>query len=133
MPTNVLIVDDSVTMRKIIRRTLKLSGFGGGTVLEAGDGLQALAVLERELVDLVIVDVNMPNMNGEEYLQHIRLDPMQLFLAVLVVSSDRSQDRIDRMMALGARGYITKPFVPETLGIEMTKIIGGPQDVDSPF
>ncbi len=133
MAFNVLIVDDSSTMRKIIRRILRLSGFPVGVCHEAADGAEALALLRREPVDVAIVDVNMPNMNGEEFLEHIEQEVAQQSLAVLVVSSDRSQGRIDRMMALGARGYITKPFVPETLGAEMTKIVGGAQDADGSF
>jgi len=125
MAYNVLIVDDSPGMRKVIRRVLTLSGFETGLCHEAGDGLEALAMLERESVDIVLTDVNMPNMNGEELIERLSVHPIFSGIPVIVVSTDRSEDRLHRMLALGAKGYVTKPFVPETLGAAMNKLIGG--------
>lgn len=133
MAFNVLIVDDSASMRKVIRRVLMLSGFDVGSCLEAGDGLEALAVLEREWMDVVVTDINMPNMNGEELLEKLSADVMRCSIPVLVVSTDRSDDRLKRMMALGARGYVTKPFLPETLGAAMAQIMGEPGHASSAF
>jgi two-component system chemotaxis response regulator CheY len=124
MAFNVLIVDDSPSMRKVIRRVLMLSGFDVGTCLEAGDGLEALTILDVEWMDVVVTDINMPNMNGEQLIETLAADPMRSSIPVLVVSTDRSDDRLKRMLALGARGYVTKPFVPETLGAAMAKIVG---------
>ena len=133
MAFNVLIVDDSASMRKVIRRVLMLSGFDVGSCLEAGDGLEALEVLEREWMDVVVTDINMPNMNGEELLEKLSADVMRCSIPVLVVSTDRSDDRLKRMMALGARGYVTKPFLPETLGAAMAQIMGEPGHASSAF
>ncbi len=133
MAFNVLIVDDSASMRKVIRRVLMLSGFDVGSCLEAGDGLEALEVLEREWMDVVVTDINMPNMNGEELLEKLSADAMRCSIPVLVVSTDRSDDRLKRMMALGARGYVTKPFLPETLGAAMAQIMGEPGHASSAF
>jgi two-component system chemotaxis response regulator CheY len=124
MAYNVLIVDDSPGMRKVIRKMLGVSGFVTGLCLEAGDGLEALDVLNREPVHIVLTDINMPNMNGEELMEQIAIHPDRRHLAVLVISTDRSEERMQRMLALGARGYVTKPFVPRTLGYALTKLTG---------
>lgn len=125
MAYNVLIVDDSPSMRKVIRRILMLSGFETGTCLEAGDGIEALAVLATTAVDIVLTDINMPNMNGEEFIKKLAEDPLRNSIPVLVVSTDRSDDRLRSMLALGAKGYVTKPFAPETLGNALNSMIGG--------
>lgn len=122
MAYNVLIVDDSPGMRKVIRKMLGQSGFETGLCVEAGDGLEALAVLAKESVDIVFTDINMPNMNGEELMERISVTPAYKHLLVLVVSTDRSEERMQRMTALGAKGYVTKPFVPRTLGYALTKL-----------
>ncbi len=124
MAGNVLIVDDSPSMRKVIRRVLMLSGFETGLCLEAGDGLEALAVLEREPIDIVMTDINMPNMDGEQLLERLATDPRFHHLPVMVISTDRSEVRLHRMIALGAKGYVTKPFTPETLGAAMAGLMG---------
>ena len=125
MACKVLIVDDSPGMRKVIRRVLMLSGFEVGACLEAGDGLEALALLQRETVDAVLTDINMPNMNGEQLLERLSSDPVHCRIPVLVISTDRSEDRLRRMLAFGAKGYVTKPFVPETLGAAMARLMEG--------
>lgn len=122
MAYNVLIVDDSPGMRKVIRKMLGQSGFATEQCLEAGDGIEALAVLDKERVDIVFTDINMPNMNGEELMERISVTPSHQHLLVLVVSTDRSEERMQRMLALGAKGYVTKPFVPRTLGYALTKM-----------
>ncbi len=123
MPSNVLIVDDSRGMRNVIRRVLLLSGFETGLCLEAGDGLEALEVLEREKIDIVLTDINMPNMNGEELVEKLFADPWLCRIPILVISTDRSDERMQRMLALGAKGYVTKPFVPEQLGAALAKLM----------
>lgn len=125
MVYNVLIVDDSPGMRKVIRKMLQQSGFATGVCLEAGDGLEALRVLQKEPVDIVLTDINMPNMNGEELMEQISINPERKHLSVVVVSTDRSEERMQRMLALGAKGYVTKPFVPRTLGYLLTKMTVG--------
>jgi two-component system chemotaxis response regulator CheY len=122
MTYNVLIVDDSPGMRKVIRKMLGQSGFETNLCIEAGDGIEALAALAKERVDIVFTDINMPNMNGEELMQRISVTPAYKHLLVLVISTDRSEERMQRMLALGAKGYVTKPFVPRTLGYALTKL-----------
>ena len=122
MVYRILIVDDSPGMRKVIKKTLGQSGFPAEVYFEAGDGIEALDVLSKEDVDIVFTDINMPNMNGEELMEQISLKPEYRRLLVIVVSTDRSEERMQRMSALGAKGYVTKPFVPRTIGYTLTKL-----------
>jgi two-component system chemotaxis response regulator CheY len=128
MPFNILIVDDSPAMRRVVRRVVDLSGFDVGKYLEAGDGEQALTVLRSEWVDLIVTDINMPGMDGEELLLAVRGDSLLAQIPVLVVSTDQSAARIDGMMANGANGYISKPFQPAALSAQMSRLLGGSPD-----
>jgi two-component system chemotaxis response regulator CheY len=122
---SVLIVDDSSAMRKFIRRVLDLSGLELGECLDAADGQQALDLLRANWIDIVMTDINMPVMNGEELLEKLAVDPVLRSIPVLVVSTDRSPARLARMLSLGARDYVTKPFLPETLRDVMEKLLAG--------
>jgi two-component system chemotaxis response regulator CheY len=122
---NVLIIDDSPAMRKFIRRVLALSGVEIGECLDAGDGQEALNVLQANWVDIVLTDINMPNMNGEQFMEKMAGDPLLSSIPVLVVSTDRSDARMKRMLGLGAKDYLTKPFLPEQLGGVLGKLLGG--------
>jgi two-component system chemotaxis response regulator CheY len=125
MAFNILIVDDSPAMRKVVRRVVDISGVRVGKYLEAGDGVQALTILRSERVDLVMTDINMPDMNGEELLVAVRHDRGLADIPVLVVSTDRSETRIRQMIAAGASGYISKPFLPAALSGEIHRLLGG--------
>lgn len=125
MAFNVLIIDDSPAMRKFIRRVLALSGVEIGECLDAGDGQEALNVLRANWVDIVLTDINMPNMNGEQFMEKMAEDPLLSSIPVLVVSTDRSDARMKRMLGLGAKDYLTKPFLPEQLGGVLGKVLGG--------
>jgi two-component system chemotaxis response regulator CheY len=122
---NVLIIDDSPAMRKFIRRVLTLSGVEIGECLDAADGQEALNVLRANWVDIVLTDINMPNMNGEQFMEKMAGDPLLSSIPVLVVSTDRSDARMKRMLGLGAKDYLTKPFLPEQLGGVLGKVLGG--------
>lgn len=110
-------------MRSFIRRVVALSGAPVRAMIEAEDGLQALEVLRRQHVDLVLSDINMPRMNGEELLRRICSDPALSSVPVIVVSTDASQCRTEVMLSLGARGYIKKPFQPEALRAEIERVL----------
>jgi len=128
MAFNILIVDDSPAMRRVVKRVVDLSGVDVGNYLEAGDGLQALTVLRAEWVDLVLTDINMPEMDGEELLLEVRKDENLKSIPVLVVSTDQTEARIAQMLALGADGYISKPFAPAALSEELHRLLGGVPD-----
>ncbi len=124
MAYNVLLVDDSPAMRSFLRRVLDLSGITVGTCLEAGNGQEALEVLRREWVDVVLTDLNMPTMDGEQFVRVVEQDESLRSIPVVVVSTDRTEGRIRQMMALGAKGYVAKPFPPETLREELENVLG---------
>jgi len=124
MGLSVLIVDDSTVMRGFIRRVMNLSGFQFETCLEASDGTEALAVLAEQWVDVILTDINMPRMNGEELVRRLEQDELTRSIPVVVVSTDSTDSRIHQMRLLGARGYVTKPFQPETLRDELERVLG---------
>ncbi len=124
MAYSVLIVDDSPVMRRFIRRVLTLSGFEVGECNEAGNGEEALAQLNAHRVDVILTDINMPRMNGEELLQRLEADGVLKNIPALVISTDATKERILRMLALGAEGYMSKPFTPETLREELERVLG---------
>ncbi|MEN6534363.1 MAG: response regulator [Bryobacteraceae bacterium] len=125
MAYRVLIVDDSPVMRSFIRRVMDVSGFECDRCLEAGDGEEALGLLRGEWVDIILTDINMPRMNGEQLLENLSEDDCLRSIPVLVVSTDATETRIQSMISLGAKGYVAKPFTPETLGRELTRLLGG--------
>jgi two-component system chemotaxis response regulator CheY len=125
MAFNILIVDDSPAMRRVVRRVVEIAGVDVGKYLEAGNGIEALALLRSDWVDLVMTDINMPDMDGEQLLVEVRNDPILATIPVLVVSTDRSETRAKKMMSLGADGYVSKPFLPTTLSQEMYRLLGG--------
>jgi two-component system, chemotaxis family, chemotaxis protein CheY len=124
MAFSVLIVDDSAVMRGFIRRVMALSGFEASECWEASDGEEALLRLREHPVDVILTDVNMPKMNGEEFLCRLETDVRLRDVPTLVISTDATKARILRMLSLGADGYITKPFSPEALREELERILG---------
>jgi two-component system chemotaxis response regulator CheY len=111
---NVLIVDDSSVMRSIIRRALTMTGFEFGEVIEASNGQEGLDALGSHWVDFALVDINMPVMNGEEMIQRMRAMPEAANLPVIVVSTEGSLTRIERLEQQGAK-FVHKPFTPEAI------------------
>ncbi len=123
MPFRILIVDDSPAMRSFVRRVLDMSGFGVGQCLEASNGEEALALLAGGAADVILTDINMPVMDGEELIRRVEADERLRTIPVVVISTDRTTSRIDSMLALGARGYVAKPFRPETLRDELERVL----------
>ena len=124
MAFNVLIVDDSSTMRAVIKKTIKVSGFNVGQFLEAGDGEQALDVLKDEWVDLVLSDINMPNMNGLELIGKMHADEIMRTIPVVMVTTEAGEDKVKQSKELGAVGYIKKPFQPQDIKNTLCRIMG---------
>ena len=113
MGKNVLLVDDSSTMRKIIGRSLRQAGIAFDNIFEAGDGLEALEVLENESVDIVLSDINMPNMDGIAFLREKSTRDHMKNIPVLMISTETGDDIIGEAKSLGALGAIKKPFTPD--------------------
>lgn len=126
MAINVLLIDDSAVMRAMILKSLQMSGVPLGTVYQATNGQEGLAVLREHWVDLVMLDMSMPVMRGDEMLAQVRADPAIAALPVLVVSSERASERVERMEELGAV-YLPKPFLPEQLRDLVLELTGAPQ------
>ena len=128
MAYRVLIVDDSPAMRAFVRRVIQLSGFELAACFEAGNGLEALDLLSAEWVDAILTDINMPAMDGERFLEALQNSDLLRNIPAIVISTDATSHRIDRMLALGARGYLSKPFLPENLREELERTLGVPHD-----
>lgn len=123
MAYNVLVVDDSAVMRKMVVRSLQLSKVPLGDVLEAGSGEEALRVVNDHWVDMATIDLNMPGMDGEALIDAIRAHPSWSALPLIVISSEVSEERIARVKAKGA-AFIKKPFAPETLRTSIQILMG---------
>jgi two-component system chemotaxis response regulator CheY len=126
MAYRILIVDDSPAMRTFVRRVLEASGFELAECLNAGNGQEALDVLDQRSVDAVLTDINMPVLDGEEFLRRMSSSGTLRSIPVIVISTDGTAKRITRLLALGARGYVTKPFLPEQLRAELERTLGVP-------
>lgn len=124
MALQILIVDDSPAMRAFIRRVVRLSGIEVGEYFEASNGADALAQLAAHPVDAVLTDINMPVMNGEEFVRKMREDGPFQSTPVIVISTDATVNRIHTMLSLGAVGYLQKPFGPEQLRNELDRVLG---------
>lgn len=124
MAYRILIVDDSPAMRTFIRRVIEISGFDLAACHEAADGREALALLRGESVDAILTDINMPGIDGEELTRALAADEKLRRVPVLVVSTDGTGQRMERLLAAGARGYIAKPFLPEQLRAALERILG---------
>jgi two-component system chemotaxis response regulator CheY len=110
-----LIVDDSATMRAMVRRAATLSGVAIGAILEAGNGVEALEVLEQHTVDAVFTDINMPVMNGVELLQRMAASGRWDRVLRVIISTDGSEVRRQQVSALNVSQYVQKPVRPEAV------------------
>jgi len=128
MAFHLMIVDDSPSMRAFIVRVIWLSGLEVGLCMQASNGQEALDLLQQNWIDIVLTDINMPVMNGEEFVCCLEKDVMLRTIPVLVVSTDGSEHRVQRMMSLGAKGYVKKPFSPELLRKSMEDLLGVTHD-----
>ncbi len=124
MSHNVLIVDDSATIRQMIKRTMVLAGLNVGEVYEASNGIEALAQLNDHEVAVVIVDINMPTMNGIQLLTRMKENARLKDLPIVIASTEGSQQRIEQLETIGAAGYVRKPFQPEKLRDVLTPLLG---------
>lgn len=124
MAFNVLIVDDSSSMRAVIKKIIKVSGFNVGQYWEAADGNEAMDILKKEWVDLVLSDINMPNMSGLELISTMNADETLRAIPVVMVTTEGSDEKVNRAKDLGARGYIKKPFLPEDIKMTLCEIMG---------
>ncbi len=123
MSINVLIVDDSGVMRAMILKSMRMSGLQLGEVHQAGNGQEGLDELEEHWIDLVIVDINMPVMNGEEMIDRMKENREFADIPIVVISTEGSKSRLERLKQKGA-AFIHKPFSPETIRDTVRSIMG---------
>ena len=121
---HVLIVDDSPILRAAIKKVVKLAGISEDRIFEAGNGVEALEVLETVWIDLVLLDLNMPVMDGEEFARELRKREDLSDVAVVVVSTEANRERLDRMRKLGVAHTLRKPFEPEDLCRLIADVLG---------
>ena len=120
-----LIVDDSSIVRKAFGKAVKLSGLDVGTIYEAENGKRALAVLRSQAVDLVLLDINMPEMSGIEFMHVVRSEPALKDTRVVVISTEGSRARKEELARLAVIDYLRKPITPEALTDSVTRLLGG--------
>jgi len=117
----ILVVDDSKTVRESLKFFLKEGGYN---VLEGADGREALEVLKSSKADLVITDVNMPNLDGLGLIEELRKSSDNKFTPILVLTTESQQSIMEKGKALGATGWIVKPFDSEKVLAVIRKVIG---------
>lgn len=112
---DVLIVDDSAAIRKILRRVMLQAEVPLGRVIEAADGVEALSILNREKVNLILSDLNMPNMDGLQLLSAVKSDKGLKSVPVVMVTTEGSSAKVMEALNLGAANYVRKPFTAEQI------------------
>ena len=124
MSFNILIVDDSKTIRSVIKKTLDIAGVPVGDLYEAENGQVALDVMNSNWIDLVFADINMPVMTGIEMVEKMSEDKTLEKTPVIIVSTEGSKTRIDDLLKLGVRAYLRKPINPEDLRNIVQEVMG---------
>ena len=115
MAFNILVADDSATMRAVIKKTVSMAGVPVGEFFEAENGIQALQVLAEEWVDVILSDINMPEMGGMELLKEVKKNEVYERIPLIFITTESSDTRKEEAEKYGVAGYIQKPFVPETI------------------
>ncbi len=120
-----LIVDDSSVMRKIVARSLRQADIDVTEVLEAGNGAEALGILRENQVDLILCDINMPVMDGLEFIKQLPTVEKAKGVPVIMVTTEGSESHVVQALSCGARGYLRKPFTAEQIKEHVVPILGG--------
>jgi len=119
-----LIVDDSSVMRKIVERALRQAGLAIASVFEAASGVEGLDILRSQRVDLILSDINMPNMDGLEFLRQLRAQNLAPNIPVVMITTEGSEDHVREAIVAGAQGYIRKPFTAEQIKERVLPLVG---------
>ena len=123
MESDVLVVDDSAAIRKILQRVLRQTGIAIRTIHEAGDGQQALEVLKAQRIDLVLTDINMPVMDGLQLLATIKSTPSWKPIPVVMITTEGGEAKVSEAVKLGAAGYVRKPFTADQIKEKLAGIL----------
>ena len=122
---SILIVDDSSVMRKIVERSLRQAGIEIGEVAEASNGAEALVEVQKAQFDLILSDINMPAMDGLEFLRSLSGIESAKSTPVVMITTEGSEARVVEALSVGAKGYIRKPFTPEQVKERIMPLVGG--------
>ena len=120
MAKTILTADDSASMRQMVTFTLKGAGY---EVVEAVDGKDGLSMISKSKVDMIITDLNMPNMDGIEMIRNVRTMPQYKFIPIILLTTESQDGKKKEGKAAGATGWITKPFKPEQLLAVIKKVL----------
>ena len=124
-PARVLIVDDSSVMRKIVGRSLRQAGLEVAEVLEASNGSEALSYVKEHSPDLILSDINMPLMDGLEFVRQLRCIETAKDIPVVMITTEAGEAHVVQALNVGASGYIRKPFTPEQIKERIIPLLGG--------
>jgi len=124
MGYRILVVDDSEIIRSVVKKTINMSGLNVDVIFEAGDGVDALDILDTEWIDIVFADLNMPRMTGMELVNSMADDNLLDNIPVVIISSEHSKVRIKELMDQGIKAYIKKPFRPENFKDIVVEVLG---------
>jgi two-component system chemotaxis response regulator CheY len=119
-----LIVDDSTVMRKIVERALRQAGLDLLVVHEAASGTEELDLLRAKQVDLILSDINMPSMDGLEFLRQLRAQNLAPGVPVVMITTESSEEHVKQAILAGAQGYIRKPFTAEQVKERVLPLVG---------
>ena len=123
MDSDVLVVDDSAAIRKILTRVLRQTGMAIQTIYEAGDGEEALAVMAQHRIDLVLSDINMPKMDGLQLLASLKASPQWQRIPVVMITTEGGETKVAEAVRLGAAGYVRKPFTADQIKEKLVGIL----------
>lgn len=130
MSYTILVVDDSPVSRKMVCRAVQMSGLDVGEILEASNGQEALEVLGKAWVDVVLADINMPVMSGAEMVVEMAKQDFMSVTPVVIISSEKCKQRIADLQALGVTAYLAKPFRPEQIKQVVGEVLRGKKEGD---
>jgi two-component system chemotaxis response regulator CheY len=123
MESDVLVVDDSAAIRKILQRVLRQTGMAIRTIHEAGDGQEALELLKSQSVDLVLTDINMPKMDGIQLLGALKASSQWQRIPVVMITTEGGETKVGEAVRLGAAGYVRKPFTADQIKEKLAGIL----------
>jgi len=127
MAYNILIADDSPSMRQVIRRTIQISGFAVGNFYEVNNGKEGLDLLANEWIDVIISDINMPIMDGITFIKLLQKDIINANIPVIIVTTEGRDSCLKKFKDMGVSAYLHKPFKPETIRNQLYEILGDDQ------
>ena len=123
MEPDVLVVDDSAAIRKILQRVLRQTGMAIGAIHEAGDGQEALSILQRVKPGLILTDINMPKMDGLQFLAALKEIESWRDIPVVVITTEGGEAKVGEAVRLGATGYVRKPFTADQIKEKLSGIL----------